>query len=178
METCHACWRKSGVRCDICRRPLCAIHGKRELGNLGNIISFLCDWCDIVEDSELRLLRMTRSRPFRYRERGPSNANDRQQKWEAKIEAEVMFMMHGNARSATVAGRPIPWRRKAKKIRCIICTYWYERWEVRWVDGRPVCSECWEESDHLQPRVPSPDWPDTWRLTTCLLYTSPSPRDS
>ena len=127
METCHACWRRSGIRCDICKRPICSTHGKREIGRSGNIISFLCDWRDVVEDSELRLLRITRSRPFRYRDRGPFNSNERQQKWDSKMEREVKFMMHGNARGANVAGRPVPWRRKTKKIQCIGCTFWYER---------------------------------------------------
>ena len=41
--------------------------------------------------------------------------------------------------------------RPKKKIQCINCKLWYFRWQIRWVDGRPVCQMCiiYPDSDRL-----------------------------
>ena len=41
--------------------------------------------------------------------------------------------------------------RDRKKIQCINCKLWYFRWQIRWVDGRPVCQMCfiYPDSDRL-----------------------------
>ena len=118
-ETCYACWRRGGMQCSVCDRPVCSLHTKRELGRPIDVTSVLCDWCDVVEGSELRLMRILRGRPLRDSERRSwsGNFNELQMEWRTKIEADAMFAAHCNVkytRTSLVAvdpkdsGRPPP----------------------------------------------------------------------
>ena len=117
------------------------------------MISQLCDWCDVVEGSELRLMRISRGRPLRGGIQ--VNFNEYQLECRVRLEADAMFAAHGNTKDLKHSNPPAPWRRNSKKIQCIACLYWYDRWEIRWIDGRLVCFMCWDESDSRQTRSPS-----------------------